>query len=111
MADTDTTQEVIEVPPPQPTNYGKPNILGTFALIPVFMLIFYFFVIKPQHDKENSRKKKIEQMKKGERVMTSGGLLGQVVDVKESFLVLKIAKDVKVEVSKESVHPVEESAK
>ena len=40
----------------------QPNLLGTFALIPIFFLIFYFFLIMPQQDKEKKRKEMIERI-------------------------------------------------
>ena len=91
----------------EPVQY-QPNLMGTLSIIPVFMIVFYFFVIRPQQKREKKRKDMIAQLKKNDRVLTSGGIFGRVVDVKETFLVIKIGTDVKVEVSKDAVSLVQE---
>ncbi|MBN2145598.1 MAG: preprotein translocase subunit YajC [Candidatus Aureabacteria bacterium] len=88
----------------------QPDLMRTFAMIPIFILIFYFFVIRPQQVKEKNRKAMIAALKKGDRVLTSGGIFGRVVDVKDSYLVIKIANEVKVEVTRDCVTVVEDSA-
>jgi preprotein translocase subunit YajC len=89
----------------------QPDLMRTFALIPIFMFIFYFFVIRPQQVKEKNRKAMLNSMKRGDRVLTSGGIFGSVVDVKDTYLVVKIANEVKVEVSRDCVTVVEEAPK
>lgn len=74
-------------------------ILATFA-------IFYFILIRPQQKKQKELQKMIAALKKGDRVMTTGGIFGTVAGFKDSILVLKIAEDVKIEVLKSAVASV-----
>lgn len=74
-------------------------ILATFA-------IFYFILIRPQQKKQKALKKMIEALKKGDRVMTSGGIFGTVVGIKDDIVVLKIDENVKIEVVKNAVSTV-----
>ena len=74
-------------------------ILATFA-------IFYFILIRPQQRKQKQLQKMIEALKKGDRVMTNGGIFGTVAGLKDNIVVLKIADDVKIEVLKTAVASV-----
>jgi preprotein translocase subunit YajC len=74
-------------------------IFGTFA-------IFYFVLIRPQQKKQKDLQKTIEALKKGDRVMTNGGIFGTVVGFKDNILVLKIAEEVKIEILKTAVASV-----
>ena len=74
-------------------------ILATFA-------IFYFILIRPQQRKQKELQKTIEALKKGDRVMTSGGIFGTVVGFKDNILVLKIDENTKIEILKTAVASV-----
>lgn len=89
----------------------QPSIWGSLSMIPVLFVIFYFFIIKPQSDREKKKREMISTLKKGDRILTSGGIFGNVQDVKDSYIVVKIADQVKVEVSRESVTLVQEPVK
>ena len=74
-------------------------IIATFA-------IFYFILIRPQQRKQKELQKMIEALKKGDRVMTSGGIFGTVVGFKDNILVLKIDENTKIEMLKTAVASV-----
>jgi preprotein translocase subunit YajC len=74
-------------------------IIATFA-------IFYFILIRPQQKKQKNLQKMVEAMKKGDRVMTNGGIFGTVAGLKDNIIILKIADDVKIEVLKTAVASV-----
>lgn len=83
------------------------NPLGQMLFVFLFMiLIFYFLLFRPQQKKQKEQQKMLESIKKGDRVLTSGGLFGTVVGVKDDIAVLRIADDVKVEVTKSSIQTV-----
>jgi preprotein translocase subunit YajC len=81
---------------------GNPTMMAPMYMV-IFMLIFYFMLIRPQQRKEKERKLLIENLKSGEKVMFSGGILGTIANVKEHTFVIKIAENVKVEVAKGAV--------
>lgn len=74
-------------------------------LVPLgFMLaIFYFFIIRPQQRKSKEHQNMLGNLKKGDQVLTQGGLYGTVQGFKGGALELKIADNVKVLVAKSSV--------
>ena len=87
---------------------GAPAILQFVPIVLVFA-IFYFLLIRPQSQRQKALQAMIKNLKRGDRVVTSGGLKGSVVDIKEdsSSIVLKVAENVKMEFTKQSVVSVE----
>ena len=86
----------------------SPNPLGILLPLLPIVVLFYFLMIRPQQKQQKKTKQMLDQLKKGDRVLTSGGLYGDVVGVKEKedVVVLRIADEVKVEVSRKSVTSV-----
>ncbi|MBS12163.1 MAG: preprotein translocase subunit YajC [Gemmatimonadetes bacterium] len=76
----------------------------------LMFVIMYFLLIRPQYKKQKEQQNMIEALKKGDKIVTSGGMHGQIVGVKEKegIIVVQVAKDVKVEVSRGSVSRVVE---
>ena len=80
-------------------NSGGQGIIMLLLII----VIFYFFMIRPQSKRQKEEKKFREQLAKGQHVVTLGGLHGRIKEVKESTLLLEVAKDVVIEIEKNSV--------
>jgi len=67
--------------------------------LPMFLmvwLVFYFLVIRPQDRKVKSHRELVENLKKGERVVTSSGIIGRVAGIEKGYILLEIAQGVKV---------------
>ncbi len=67
------------------------------------ILIFYLLLIRPQQVQQKKVKQMLEALKKGDRVVTSGGIIGTIVGLDENKAVLRIAEDVKVECLKSAI--------
>ena len=67
------------------------------------LLIFYLLLIRPQQQQQKKHKQMLGALKKGDKVVTSGGIIGTVVGLDDGKAVLRIAEDVKVEVVKGSI--------
>ncbi len=78
---------------------------GFFPLILIF-LIFYFLLIRPQQKRTKEHRKTLQEIKRGDRVVTSGGIHGQIKDVKGSLVEIEIAPNVKVTVTKSLISQV-----
>jgi preprotein translocase subunit YajC len=87
---------------PQGEEGGGSPLSGLWMIALIFV-IFYFLLIRPQQKKQKQHQNMLESVKKGDRVVTSGGLYGTVVGVKNGVIVLKIADEVKVEIAKGSI--------
>ena len=81
--------------------------LGGLILPIGFLLIFYFIVWVPARRKQKAFQAMVEALKKGDRVVTTGGLYGEVVSVDSSTVILKIADAVKVKVAKSAISTLE----
>ena len=86
------------------TATGSAGMGSTLIMLVLMIAIFYFMLIRP----ENKRKKEAEQMrsavKKGDKITTIGGIVGTVVDVKESRIVIETSADqVRMELEKWSI--------
>ncbi|MDQ1268358.1 MAG: preprotein translocase subunit YajC [Campylobacterota bacterium] len=70
----------------------------------VFLIaIMYFVIIRPQQKEAKNRQAMIEALKKGDKVITAGGLIVTVYKVEEQYLSVKINEDVTVKITKDSV--------
>jgi len=78
---------------------------GFTSLIPLvlIMVIFYFLLIRPQQKKLKEHKAMVEATKKGDSVITGGGIIGKVSDVKDDVLIVEIADGVKVKVRRDTI--------
>ena len=87
----------------QPQGEGATSPL--VSMIPFFLMIavFYFILIRPQARKQKEHEQMLEELKNGDRVVTTGGLRGKINAVREDVVVLTIADNVKVEVSKSAI--------
>jgi preprotein translocase subunit YajC len=77
--------------------------LMTLLMFGSIFAIFYFMIIRPQKKQQDERKAMIEALKRGDRIVTNGGLFGTVRDVKADRVVVTIADGVKVEVAKNAI--------
>lgn len=66
-------------------------------------IVFYFFMIRPQQKKQKQQKKFIEELKKGDTVVTIGGIHGKIVDQNETSVTLDIDRGTKIKFDKTSI--------
>ncbi len=85
---------------------SAPAFMQFVPIILVFA-IFYFLLIAPMRKRQKALQNLIENLKKGDAVVTNGGLYGTVVAVEEKTVVLKIADNVKVKIAKSAVSGLE----
>ena len=79
--------------------------LPIMNLVPILgmLVIFYFFLLRPQQKRASEHKKMLEKLEKGEMVITSGGIYGTVVSVGETTAEIKVADNVKIKILKSAV--------
>jgi preprotein translocase subunit YajC len=82
---------------------GGSSLIGLLPLVFIFV-IFYFLLIRPQQKRQKEWASKLETLKNGDRVITSGGLKGTIIAVKDDSFHLRIPPDnLRVEVTKSAV--------
>jgi preprotein translocase subunit YajC len=87
---------------------GNPMIATILNAVPfvAMLAIFYFLIIRPQQNQRKQMELMLSNLKKGDRVLTSGGLYGTVLGVDTNKVVLKIADDTKAEFAKSAITQV-----
>ena len=83
-------------------------LINMFPLILIFV-IFYFLLIRPQKTKEKEHQKMLTNLNKNDEVVTSGGIHGTIVNVKEKTVILRIDDNVKMEIEKNAVAHVKKA--
>jgi preprotein translocase subunit YajC len=74
--------------------------LAPLLMMVVFIVIFYFLLIRPQQKKSKDHQAMISKLSAGDEVVTSGGILGRIVEIGDTFVTLEIADSVRVKVQK-----------
>jgi len=73
-------------------------------LFPIILIAaFYFLLIRPQTKRAKEHKQMVEALKKGDEIVTGGGVLGRITEVGENFIQVEIAEGVQVKVQKQAV--------
>ena len=83
-------------------------LVNLFPLIIIFV-VFYFLLIRPQKAKEKEHQKMLLNINKNDAIVTTGGIHGTVVNVKDKTLVLRVDENVKIEIEKNCVAYVKKS--
>lgn len=78
----------------------------TFIMFGAIILIFYFLIISPQKKRDKEAQAMIDALKKGDKVITIGGIHGTVVAVKEKTVVLKVDDNARIEFLKTAISTV-----
>jgi len=84
------------------TNPTVAVLLQFLQFVPIFLII-YFLLIRPQQQRQKGIDRMLKSLKKGDRVVTTGGIIGTVIGLEDSKAVLRIAEDTKVEFTKASI--------
>lgn len=83
------------------------NIIG-FAPLAIFFAILYFMLIRPQQKHQKAREEMLGNLKKGDKVITLGGIYGTIKEVREDRLTLNIADNVDIKMNRQGVERLQE---
>lgn len=84
------------------------NSWSGMLLILAMIVVFYFFMIRPQSKKQKEIKKAREALKAGDKIVTAGGIHGRIKDISETTMMVEIAPNVSIKIDKGSVYPLGE---
>ncbi|MCK5208253.1 MAG: preprotein translocase subunit YajC [Cyclobacteriaceae bacterium] len=82
---------------------GGSAMTGNLVLIGGIIVIFYFFMIRPQQKKQKDQKKFLEEIKKGDMAVTTGGIHGKVAAIDDDTVLLEVDRGTKIKVEKGSM--------
>lgn len=81
---------------------------GTYSLVMIaaIFVLFYFMLIRPQNKRAKDHRELVSKLKKGDEVITSGGLLAKVVSIDEQYIKVSIAEGVEISLQRSAVSTV-----
>ncbi len=85
---------------------GGPGPIVTILPFILIFVIMYFMVIRPQQKKAKEHQDLLSKLKRNDEVMTSGGIYGKVVDLKETVVTLEVAPNVRIRVHRPQISAV-----
>ena len=86
---------------------GPASMAGSFIPLLLIIVIFYLFLIRPQNKKQKETQKMLSALKKGDKVVTIGGIHGVISSVKENTVIVKVDDDCKIEFNRTAISTVE----
>ena len=87
------------------------GLMGILFPLAIFVLIFYFFIIRPQRKRDKQQKNMIDSIARGDQVVTIGGIYGTVRDVRDNEFVIEVSEGVRVTFLKSAVQGKRAAAK
>jgi len=82
---------------------GEPPAFLTWLPIIGMVVIFWFLIIRPQMKRQKEHQERVGGLKKGDQVVTQGGLVGKVIKVDDTYVEVELAKDVRVKAVKQTI--------
>ncbi len=79
------------------------GMLGTLVPMVLIMVVFYFFMIRPQVKKAKDHKKLISELQKGDKIVTTAGIHGRIVDLNETTFLIEVEGGTKIRFDKSAV--------
>ncbi|UKJ06438.1 preprotein translocase subunit YajC [Solitalea lacus] len=82
---------------------GGTNSISSIIMMVLIAVVFYFFMIRPQTKKMKDQKKFIEELKKGDKVITVGGIHGKISEVGNEYFMIEVDHNVRLKVQKTAI--------
>ena len=88
---------------------GQAAAPGWTSLLPLILVfgIFYFLMIAPMRKRQKAHQAMLGALKKGDKVITNGGVYGEIAALEDTFVLLKIADDVRIKVARHAISGLE----
>lgn len=93
---------ILQCQPQQGQQDGMSSLLSFLPFI-LIILVFWLFIIRPQQKRQKERQKLLSGVKKGDKIITAGGIHGTIEGVEERTVLVKISENVKVKLEKNSI--------
>lgn len=81
----------------------RQNLISILPMFIILVLFMYFIIIRPQSKRAKEHRELMANLKVGDEVITSGGLLGKINKISNNFIVLEVAKNVEITIQKASI--------
>lgn len=85
---------------------GGGGMTSTLIMFGLIFVIFYFMIVRPQQKRQKERQRMLDNLKKGDKILTAGGIHGTIMGMEEKTVLVQIADGIKVKVDRGSVSSV-----
>jgi preprotein translocase subunit YajC len=102
---------LMAAPPQGGESAGPAGLISTFIPFILIIAIFYFLIIRPQNKKQKETQKMLSALKKGDKIVTIGGIHGVIQSVKEQSVIVRVDDNTRLEFSRSAISSVEAVAK
>lgn len=85
---------------------GGGGFMTTMIMFALIFVIFYFMILRPQQKRTKDRERMLSEMKKGDKVVTSGGIHGKVINVDEKTVLIEVDDNVKMKFERSAVSSI-----
>ncbi len=97
---------LLAMAPPPSGGSAEGSLFSTLIMFALIIGIFYFLILRPQQKRQKERQKLLDAVKKGDKVVTAGGMHGTVVGVEEKTLLIQVADNVKLKFERSAVSSI-----
>ena len=87
----------------QAQNPQQPGMLEALFPFVIIFVVFYFLLMRPQQKKLKEHQELLKNLKRGDQVVTSGGIYGEITGLTETFVTLEISENVKIKVARSQI--------
>ena len=94
---------LLQAAPAAAPSKGILDSFGSFIPLILIVVVFYFFMIRPQMKKQKAAKKFMEEIKKGDKIVTIGGIHGKISEVQDTTYMIEVEGGIKLKISKTAV--------
>ena len=95
--------DLLAMAPPSGGGGGEGSLISTLLMFALIIGIFYFMILRPQQKRAKEREKMLGAVKKGDKIITAGGLHGTVAGMDEKTLLIQVADNVKLKFDRSAV--------
>jgi len=96
---------LLAMAPPQGGS-SEGSLFSTLIMFALIIGIFYFLILRPQQKRQKDRQKLLDAVKKGDKVVTAGGMHGTVVGVEEKTLLIQVADNIKLKFERTAISSI-----
>merc|ERR1711937_488810 len=76
---------------------------GQILILVIFLAVFYFLIVRPQNKRNLEHKKLLDELSKGDEIITNGGIVGKISKINKSFVILEISNNVDIKIKKQVI--------
>jgi preprotein translocase subunit YajC len=97
------TLQLLAMAPPSQGGGGEGSLISTLLMFALIIGIFYFMILRPQQKRQKEREKLLSAVKKGDKVITAGGMHGSVAGLDEKTVLVQVADNVKLKFDRSAI--------